>query len=166
MGREVRMVPADWQHPKVNGRYAPLLKDGPDRWDEKRAKWYAGLVDDCRGGWVPKSDYHTGTYEEWAGERPSPDDCMPEWPADQRTHLMMYENTSEGTPISPAFAKAEDLARWLADNDASSFGSMTATYEQWLSTINRGWAVTAVMVGGVMRSGVEEMAAAPTRRTP
>jgi len=47
---------------------------------------------------------------------------------------MMYENTSEGTPISPPFETPEELARWLADNNASAFGGMTATYEQWLAT--------------------------------
>ena len=42
---------------------------------------------------------------------------------------MIYETCSEGSPISPAFETPEELARWLTDN---SFGSMTATYEQWL----------------------------------
>jgi len=48
---------------------------------------------------------------------------------------MMYETCTEGTPISPAFATPEELARWLADNEASAFGGMTASYEGWLRTI-------------------------------
>lgn len=78
------------------------------------------------------------TYQWWAGEMPSPPnpkDYMPDWPADQRTHFMMYETCSEGTPISPAFEKAEDLARWLTDNGASAFGDQTATYDTWLAAI-------------------------------
>jgi len=35
----------------------------------------------------------------------------------------------------------EALASWLADNEMT-FGK-GATYEQWLSTIKRGWAFTA-----------------------
>ena len=57
----------------------------------------------------------------------------------------MYENTSQGTPISPVFDNAEDLAQWLADNGATSFGSSTATYDQWLSTIKRGFAPSIII---------------------
>jgi len=83
-------------------------------------------------------------YEQWAGQRPHRDDYMPNWPAEQRTHLMMYENTSEGTPISPAFETPEELARWLADTGASAFGSDTASYEAWLRVAQGGWAPSAV----------------------
>jgi len=47
----------------------------------------------------------------------------------------MYETCTEGTPISPVMDSLETLARWLADNGASAFGEMTATYEQWLKII-------------------------------
>lgn len=48
----------------------------------------------------------------------------------------MWETTSEGSPISPPCDTPEDLAAWLADNKASTFGRATATYEQWLAMIN------------------------------
>ena len=67
---------------------------------------------------------------------------------------MMYEITSEGTPISPAFATPEELARWLSDNEAIAFAGMTATYEQWLRVANGGYAGSAVMTDGKMESGV------------
>ncbi len=67
----------------------------------------------------------------------------------------MWETTSEGSPISPVCETPEGLARWLADNGASSFGHDTATYEQWLGMITAGWAPSAVLEGGVMKSGVE-----------
>lgn len=67
----------------------------------------------------------------------------------------MWEDISEGSPISPVFDTPEELATWLTDNQASSCGRMTANYEQWLKTILRGWAVSMVMKGGIMRSGVE-----------
>ena len=53
----------------------------------------------------------------------------------------MWENTSEGSPISPAFADPRDLAKWLADTGASTFGHMTADAETWLRMIvGHGWA--------------------------
>ena len=162
MGRELRMVPADWQHPKnEHGRYVPLrsggFADADARWNEGYAKWQEGLVrtfgDD---DWKPiDPQYLNMRFSDWDCARPSPDDYMPDWPVEQRTHFMMYEDTSEGTPISPAFATAEELARWLADNGASAFGDMTATYDQWLNTIQRGWAISAVRVNGQFISGVE-----------
>ena len=85
------------------------------------------------------------TYEQYRGQRPHRDDYMPNWPVDQRTHLMMYEDTSEGTPLSPAFKTPEELAQWLADTNASAFGSEGASYEAWLRVARGGWAPSLVM---------------------
>lgn len=165
MGRQVRRVPKDWQHPKNElGHYIPL-HDGFNKdlreWDEGAAKWAEGLMRDYDSafdgsGWEPKGDCNY-SYEEWAGKRPVQSEYMPDWPAEQRTHLMMYEDTSEGTPISPAFETPEELARWLTDNRASAFGSMKASYESWLATARGGWAPSAVMDAKGFRSGVEAM---------
>lgn len=67
----------------------------------------------------------------------------------------MWEDTSEGSPISPVFATQEELARWLADTKASAFGNMTATYEEWLRMIGQQWACSAVWdPANGLRSGV------------
>jgi hypothetical protein len=52
-----------------------------------------------------------------------------------RNHLQMYETTTEGTPMSPVFARAEELAQWLADHEIPVFGDLLATKEQWLKII-------------------------------
>ncbi|MBU3625913.1 hypothetical protein ICN48_06655 [Polynucleobacter sp. JS-Safj-400b-B2] len=120
MGREVRRVKKDWQHPKDrDGRYLPLY-DGAEfseraaRWDEGAQKWAEGLRLDPQGNWISLTEDQRGKpYSSWDGERPDPKDYMPLWSDNERTYLMMYENTSEGTPISPAFATAEELACWF-----------------------------------------------------
>ena len=167
MGREVRRVPADWQHPKHNvhewktgrmvERYKSLFpgeryQPEVDEWDEECAKWKAGWRPDyCTD---PKS--RSMTYEQYSGQRPHKDDYMPDWPAEQCTHLMMYENTAKARPISPAFETPEELARWLADSEASSFGNGTASYEGWLRVAKGGWAPSAVSIGGgQLVSGVD-----------
>ena len=86
MSREVRRVPADWEHPK-----------------------------DARGQHIPLWERHCAE----APEVPH----MPHWPIKRRTHWQMYETVSEGTPISPVMATAEELARWLADNHANACGT-------------------------------------------
>lgn len=77
MGREVRMVPANWEHPKEynpyhhENVYKPLLngsfeeafnewlnEDLP-KWIERREKWAEGLITDYKGGWRPIP------WEEW-----------------------------------------------------------------------------------------------------
>jgi hypothetical protein len=166
MGREIRMVPPGWEHPKDDkGQYIPLMKgsyaEHAAEWDEGWAAWQRGEVEDYgakegESKWKPKTaDVTCARYTDWAGARPSPDDYMPTFAEGSATMLVMYEDTSEGTPISPAFSTPEELARWLADNNASAFGGMTATYEQWLATCKRGFAMSAVVAGGRMMSGVE-----------
>jgi hypothetical protein len=73
----------------------------------------------------------------------------------------MWETTSEGSPMSPVFATAEELGHWLADTKASSFGASGATFEQWMAMIDVGWAVSAVSLndGRGLISGVEAVTA-------
>ena len=145
MGREVRRVPKDWEHPKRNGRYIPLNYYGKPfsqvvkEWDEESAKWDQGFKDDYHGGWkkFDKSECDM-TFAEWHGERMKKEDYMPEFPEKKMTHYQMYETCSEGTPISPVMETPEELARWLADNNASAFGAQSATYDEWLNTIKEG----------------------------
>jgi len=144
MGREVRRVPADWQHPKNDaGRFIPLFpgEDYECRMTEFQADAAAyGLAYAMEvHGAISKADY------------------MPNWTEEERTHLMMYENTSEGTPISPAFKTPEELALWLVDNKASAFGYDIASYEAWLKVARGGWATSMVVVDGVSQNGVEAM---------
>ena len=172
MGRELRMVPVDWQHPTQEtawgSSYRPLYRPGfaqaAAEWDEEAAQWADGFRRSYGGTekWEPRDETHARSYEDWAGARPRVEDYMPDWPAEQRTHFMMYEDTSEGTPISPAFETAEELARWLANTGASAFGGMTASYDAWLSTIKRGFACSMVMQGGKLESGVEALANSPS----
>lgn len=158
MGREVRRVPASWKHPVNEHGEIPLHDGYSERvaeWDVENQKWSEGLRSNWRGGWQPVDDEHRGmSFAEWDGERPKPEEYMPEWPEAERTHYQMYETCTEGTPISPVMADPESLARWLADNKASAFGGQTATYEQWLGMIGEGSAFSMVMAGGKIESGV------------
>ncbi len=170
MGREIRRVPAEWKHPKNSrGHHIPLhdgfTKDAAE-WDVEAEQWANGLRSDFRGGWKPRTGDELETdFDDWHGPRPSIAEYMPDWPTEQRTHLMMYETTSEGTPISPAFETPEALARWLADNNASALGQRGATYEQWLATCRSGWAPSAVFSAATgLTSGVAAMSTLTTNQ--
>jgi hypothetical protein len=149
MSREVRMVTKNWVHPKRDGVYIPLLDgnfhEALSGWQEEKDMWDKGFVRDyAKAAWKKLDARNPLTFEEWYGDKPNAADYMPEWKIEEATFLMMYETTSEGTPISPAFETAEELARWLADNNASACADLTATYEEWLATIKVGGACDMV----------------------
>ncbi len=112
MGREVRRVPADWDHWKYSEQ--PLL-DGYNkalaRWTEHNDKWNQGLeLNYTTKQWETIADkYKNISYSEYDGNRPDPTDYMPDWNESERTHYQAYENTTEGTPISPVLANEDEL---------------------------------------------------------
>jgi hypothetical protein len=137
----------------ANGRGASMLgdmhHDAINRWIcvETRAKRLGvyGKCAVCGGeGDIWSSPEKKKQAEDWKQEEPPSGEG---W--------QMWETTSEGSPISPVFDSPEKLARWLAETGASSFGSMTATYDQWLDMCRAGWAPSAMAVAGNFMSGVE-----------
>lgn len=130
MGREVRKVPTNWEHPKDHkGAYIPLY----GRSYTKEAEKFLAMAN--KEGLQAAVEYQCC---------PDKEDYMPEWTEEEATHFIMYEDCTEGTPISPAFATPEELASWLVANKASAFGSSTASYEGWLRVAKGGYAVSAV----------------------
>lgn len=139
MSREIRRVPMDWQHPM----------EWREQWDRRDMAVRMMLVP------RPLLDRDILQFVE-DGEEFDASTLMPEFPEGTSTGYCMYETTSEGTPISPVFETPEELARWLADTGASAFGRSTATYEQWLSMIQVGWAPSAMSSPSTgLVSGVE-----------
>jgi hypothetical protein len=49
----------------------------------------------------------------------------------------LWEDTSNGSPLSPVFDNINSLAEWCENNKASIFGHSTMTKEQWLEFIKR-----------------------------
>lgn len=142
MGREVRKVPKNWEHPKNDeGSFKPLM-DGY----KNNAMEFMEMAN--KEGLQEAVDY-MGC--------PDKDDYMPDWEETEKTHFMMYEDTSEGTPISPAFETPEELARWLTANGASAFGGSRASYEGWLRVAKGGFAPSMIISSGVIQTGVDAL---------
>lgn len=141
MGREVRKVPKDWEHPKdERGRFIPMREGSYEsaarEWTANFLRWEAG-EHPSRANVVGIARYFF-EYEpppvEY-GQRGCP---MFEHDRDDLTHIMLYENTSEGTPLSPAFERIEDLCEWAATH-ATTFASFTATAEEWRQMLDAGF---------------------------
>ncbi len=165
MGREVRRVPPGWEHPRDrNGKYIPMHDSN---YDEKAKEWmaeYALFVEGKHPSQIqfaesnPGKPYYCKYY--WQCSMPPDEESYRtgdnQFSPEDATMYMMYEDTTEGTPISPAFVSPEQLARWLADTGANSFGGMTATYEQWLRVCVGGYAPSMVYTPTTgLVSGVE-----------
>lgn len=143
MGRELRKVPAGWDHPKTSdGKFQPMFNefygDAMDTWIKAHNDWLAGthsdLIDDpslkekypfyamYHGGCPDVEYYHTKKYTEA-----------------ELTHIQLYETTSEGTPKGPVFRadEFEKLCEWAAVN-ATTFASFKATKEEWMKMLSNG----------------------------
>jgi len=138
MGRELRKVAKNWEHPKDgNVYYKPLLgrkfSTSLRRWNFKEKKWNQGLRDNFDGSYVNKEKkYENMSYSKYAGKKPLKEDYMPEWKDEELTHIQLYENTTEGTPISPVFHKdeLEKLCEY-AENNCTSSGNYRHSKEIW-----------------------------------
>lgn len=49
---------------------------------------------------------------------------------------MMFETTSEDTPISPAFKTKTELVNWLVKNKVEVFGSIVGHRQDWEAIVN------------------------------
>lgn len=121
MSREVRRVPANWQHPTYRterwGRgiietWHPLFdrdfaKEAAE-WDEQFAAWQRGERPEGA------EKYADMSFDKWHGERPDPAWYVPYDVNGDLPWWQMYETVSEGTPVSPAFATAEELIEHLS----------------------------------------------------
>ena len=80
-------------------------------------------------------------------------DAWTDFEPDEGPGWQLWETVSEGSPISPVFSSAGELARWLA-NDEGSGAAGVAKWEQFLN--GPGWAPSfAACQGGPIVDGVE-----------
>jgi hypothetical protein len=130
MGREVRLVPHNWQHPTY-GEHAKnnksiyymraatesrnRQKDSYIPLDDKNyhvaaTEWIEGFIDWHVNG--NKDSNLSENYWEYAGNPPSEDFYVP-YKKEDATWYQLYETVSEGTPVSPPFATKEGLIEYL-----------------------------------------------------
>lgn len=123
MGREIRMVPADWEHPRdeQTGEYISLYdKDYPhalNDWLNQLDQWkcydYAKKIREYPEQGYDKLPMETA-FADWHGNAPRDKDYRPAWmPDNPPTHYQVYETVSEGTPVTPHFATKNELVSYL-----------------------------------------------------
>jgi hypothetical protein len=162
MGREIRRVPANWQHPtyvhELTGqtRLQPMFDRNFDEaaaeWKAELAKWEAGE----RPSYYDAEDHTAGhEYWEWNGEPPVRAYYRP-WSDEAATWFQCWETVSEGTPVSPAFATADELIHYLAtkgDFWDQKRGDPAWGLEAATRFVNAGWAPSLIVQNGVVTDG-------------
>lgn len=111
MGREIRMVPPNWEHPKGNNSgYKSLYdQDYPSaviEWKKGYLLWEQGEHPDQEKGCE---------YWDYFGTTPDEDIYRPVF-EEEATWFQVYETVSEGTPVTPPFATKEELVDYLVEN--------------------------------------------------
>lgn len=101
--------------------------------------WHPIDWNSLRGGGSPRP---IGVFEE---DMPSVEDLEP-----SQVRIMLYETTSEGTPMSPVFDDTpegrEALCRYAA-RYCTTFGSATASEAEWAQMLFGGYAVLNLQSG-------------------
>lgn len=122
MGREVRPVARGWKHPRLPGTYI----DGSPRYEPLYSR--KDLLRHTQDQQENPADWEEGI---------DPDDYMPPIPEGEPFQWVLYETTTEGTPVSPPFTSLEELAAWC-ETGATVFADMRWTREQWLASFRAG----------------------------
>jgi hypothetical protein len=183
MGREIRKVIHNWEHPKRE-KYNPFkrimeesfqpMHDCPA--DQAWKEWLADFQKWKDGGRKEEVEKYEleyegmGDYESfcaWAGRPPNPVYYRPAWNEEDMTWFQLYETVSEGTPVTPAFETQDELIDYLVehgdywDQKRRKAGDSIMNCDPWPRdqaekfVKGAGWAPSMVSDGTKMMSGVE-----------
>lgn len=180
MGREIRRVPANWQHPKrTEFNYLKMrdeksfqpLHNKPyisaiSEWIRDHLLWQRGEHPDQQGD--DRSEYQY--YAQWGDGPPNVEYYRPEWKPEEMTRYQVYETVSEGTPVTPPFETQAELIEYLVehgdywDQKRREEGRSSMPCEPWTRkqaesfVLGSGWAPSLVEMDGTIQSGVAAMA--------
>lgn len=162
MGREIRKVPPNWDHPKTERRfgqgpsYQPMFDqtfaDAAAEWKAEFAKWEAGE----RPSYCTAPESRALEYWEYAQSPPERNYYRP-WSDEEATWFQVWETVSEGTPVSPPFATTEELVDYLAANGDfwdQSRGDPPWNREVAAKFVGSGWAPSMMVVQGGPDAGI------------
>jgi hypothetical protein len=158
MGREIRRVPPDWEHPKRERcehhpkcdpvcdqpLYDEDYDEAAQEWMREFAEWEADK-DGVRTE-ASTSTYFTRYFWDWHGSPPDKDYYRSrKWTTAEATNYQIYETVSEGTPVTPHFATKEELIDYLVEHGDlwdQQRGAGGWTRENAESFVSRGYAVS------------------------
>lgn len=180
MGREIRRVPPNWQHPMVD-RFDPYTRQTEKEYIPMYDQSYIEAINEWINGhllWekgehpVQKADRNPGYryYADYYGDAPQKELYRPDWKPEEMTWYQVYETVSEGTPVTPPFETREELVEYLVANGdfadqkrrlepLSSIPCDPWTREEATRFVfEAGWTPSLVVLGGDVMTGVQALA--------
>lgn len=166
MGRELRKVIPNWEHPKKDrsDSFQPMFDrpyiDAITEWINQHLLWEKGEH--------PDQPNECRYFAEWDGNPPDFEYYRPCWKTEEMTWFQVYETVSEGTPVTPPFETKEELVEYLVENgdfwdqkrrERKTPFSMPC--DPWKRehaenfVFGDGWAPSGVFANGKFMSGVE-----------
>jgi hypothetical protein len=115
MGREIRNVPPNWDHPKMenwsDGRLQPMFDK---RFEDEAAEWKADFAKWERGERPGHCGGENRNLEFWEWDNGPPDRAYYRpWKDEDATWFQVWETVSEGTLVTPPFATRDELVEYL-----------------------------------------------------
>ena len=161
MGREIRRVPPNWEHPRRTAygeegyqpKYDIPYTKAAEEWVQDFLLWQKGEHRSQKGKYADDCKY----FWEHDGNPPDEEYYLPDG-LEESTWHQMYETVSEGTPVSPPFATKEELVDYLVENGDfwdQRRGTPPPTRESAEAFVGMGWAPSFIVTGGEVMSGVE-----------
>jgi hypothetical protein len=160
MGREIRRVPPNWEHPKdERGNYKALydqdFNSAAREWLDGCIAWENGTHEDLIKDPELKKKYPY--YWQLNDDPPDEEYYRPAF-TEEPTWYQVYETVSEGTPVTPPFATKEELINYLVEYGDfwdQKRGHGGYAYDAAESFVNSGWAPSFVVLGNKFMSGIE-----------
>lgn len=162
MGREIRRVPPNWEHPRQKCEHSPW-RGGCEDAKANGGKCYRPLM---QGYAAAKAEFEKMQSEEglqaaldYFGNAPDANDYVPDWPESEATWFQVYETVSEGSPVTPPFATREELVEylvkhgdfWSQQDGKSGFSRKAAE----AFVMGDGWVPSMMVENGKITSGIE-----------
>ncbi len=170
MGREIRRVPPNWEHPRKESNpehHQPMYETN---YLVAGREWVEGLLRWERGENPAKEKYGDDFFWDWEGPPPDSQYCVPYDPAEfkETGWWQVYETVSEGTPVTPAFATPEELIDYLAtkgDFWDQRLGTPPPSREAAERFVKAGWVPSMVIGGGKIATGIEIASTFPAKES-
>lgn len=144
MGREIRKVPPNWDHPRdARGEYKSMYDEtfaaAVSEWKARRAAWEVG---------ERPEGYGDCDFADYYGEQPDDPDMYRPWQDAEAIWLQVWETVSEGSPVTPPFETKQGLADYLAEHGdfwdhGRGWGQARAD-----AFVADGWAPSMMISGG------------------
>jgi hypothetical protein len=115
LSRTVRRVPLGYEHPvdrrgNPQPRFDRFYVPAVEEWLAARERWVSGEDPD-------RAEHPDMDYGDWEGDAPDPDYYHRGrgWPEGVEMGIQMYEEVSEGSPISGVYPDTDDGRRAMAE---------------------------------------------------